>query len=375
MSEHSPLGASGAERWLECPASFGLIERTGAEDTESEHASLGTAAHKLAEQCLESGKDAWEYVGTKVNGFDVAERDDAIDPNAVQVYLDFARPLAEGADFSAAEHPIGHKFKPNEYFWGTADFVALAGVLDVVDFKFGIGIGVDPAGNPQLKYYGFGVMMEVAPDLPDDFPVRLTIVQPRFASGEPVKSWFTTAGELRTWGNETLLPGMAKAAAGADDYQTGEHCRFCPAKIHCPKLREDFEMIANATVETTDEELDALYLKAGPAKIFIKAMEARLQARLVEGATLKNVKLVAKRTTRDWKEDTEPKLRMTFGDDAYNKALKSPAQIEKLSAKAKLFVAENAFLPPSTGYTLAAATDSAPAVNPAGDFEREFAHY
>ncbi len=133
---HSLLGASGAARWLACPGSFHLSQLTGPGE-ESEHAALGTAAHKLAERALHDCKDAWEYVGQKVDGFDVAtDREDAIDPTALQVYLDYVRKLTEEADYTEVEHTFGKRYKPNDHFWGTADFVALSNRLCVVDLKF-----------------------------------------------------------------------------------------------------------------------------------------------------------------------------------------------------------------------------------------------
>jgi hypothetical protein len=368
---------------LACPPSFGLIQRTGAQDNESEHAALGTAAHKLADMCLQSGKDAWEYTGQVIDGFTVGNDDGQIEPDAVQVYLNYVRPLAEAADRSASELRLGTKWKPHPLYGGTADFVAVMGdCLHVVDYKHGAGLGVDPVGNPQLQYYAIGAFKEMADHLPDTAGVVMTIVQPRFTGAPPIKTWTITVGELRAWSRDVMVPGMltaeAHASAGlaAIHYQTGEHCRFCPAILDCPKQRQDFDAMTKDAGKMTDDELDSLYPKAATVKMFIKAMETRLMARLTEGATLTNVKLVSKRAaSRVWKDGVEEKMVAELGEDAYSKKLLSPAEAEKLSQKWKAFVAENAFLPPATGYNLALATDSAPAANPAADLTRQFAHY
>ena len=371
---HSLLGASGAARWLACPGSFHLSQLTGPGE-ESEHAALGTAAHKLAERALHDCKDAWEYVGAKVDGFDVAtDREDAICPIALQAYLDYVRKIAETADFTEVEHTFGKRYKPNEHFWGTADFVALGERLYVVDLKFGAGLYVEAVGSPQLQYYAWGAISELDYAFPDDLGVTLAIVQPRIP-GEPVREWHTTVGAIRRWAETVLLPGMERAIAGAQDLNSGEHCRFCPALLACPRTRKAVTTVANATADMSDEALDALYVEVQTAKMVAKAVEARLLARLQEGGKFQSVKLVKKRSTRTWKDGADKLLIERLGDEAYARSLLSPAQAEKLSEKMKAFVAENAFLPESDGYSLKPATDSTPEATPAADMARQFAHY
>ena len=387
--EHSPLGASGAARWLACPPSYGLIQRTGAEDNESQHAALGTAAHKLADMCLESGKDAWEYIGQTINGYEVgSDPQTQIEPDAVQAYLDYVRPLAEAADDSASEVQLGKKWKPHPLYGGTADFVAVGphGIV-VVDYKHGSGLGVEAEGNPQLRYYAIGAFKEMGQHLPDTALVTMVIVQPRY-HGEPIKEAEMRVGELRAWSRDVMVPGMLKAEAwadtgtepyviGAHEYTTGEHCRFCPAILDCPKQQADFDAMTKGDAETmTDEQLDEMFPKIATVKMFMRAIEGKLQARLMEGVAFKKVKLVKKRAAgRVWKEGVEAELAKALGDDAYNKELKSPPQIEKLAKKWKDFVKEFAFLPESTGYNLAPASDPAPSANPSADIATQFNHY
>ncbi|WP_395652566.1 DUF2800 domain-containing protein [Brevundimonas sp.] len=392
MSEHSPLGASGAARWLACPPSYGLIQRTGAEGSESEHAALGTAAHKLADMCLESGKDAWEYIGQTINGYEVgSDPQTQIEPDAVQVYLDYVRPLAEASEISASELRLGQKWKPHPLYGGTADFVSVRqDCIEIVDYKHGAGLRVDPFENAQLRYYAIGAFKELAQHLPDDAIVKMTIVQPRFSGFRGPETFVETVGELRVWSRDVMVPGMLAAEAFAElgyatpgaypdavDYQTGEHCRFCPAILDCPKQKADFAAMTQGDADKmTDAELDEMFPKIATVKMYMRAVEGRIQARLMEGVAFKEVKLVKKRAAgRTWKDGVEAELAAALGDDAYNKDLKSPPQIEKLSKKWKDFVAENAFLPESTGYNLALASDSAPAANPSADIATQFAHY
>lgn len=387
MTEHSPLGASSAERWLNCPKSYGLIKTTGDRDEGSEHAALGTAAHALAEMCLVQKKDAWEFVGTNVmtgreDGDAYVTRvflvgdgeNNTIDANAVQVYLDFVRSLPGKHSW---EVRLGNKWKPHPLYFGTADFVAVSDdEIHIVDYKNGAGIAVDAEDNPQLLYYAAGVLEELLPDLGSNNTVRLHIVQPRVA-GPDIKSTSMPIRDLNNWVDDTLIPGMLRAEAGQGEFTTGDWCRFCPAILDCPKQHADLKALNQADVEKmTDEEIDLLYPTFATVKMFMKAAETRLMARAMEGKTFSNVKLVNKRSPgREWKEEAQPLLLEWLGEEAYTKKLISPAQAEKLSQRGKDFVKEYAFLPQATGYNLVPATDPALAANPAADMQSEYAHY
>lgn len=375
MTEHSPLGASSAERWLNCPKSYGLIKGLGLESKGSKDAALGTAAHALAELCLDGQQDTWEYVGLQVNDHLVGDGEDGtIDANAVQVYLDFVRSLPGQHSW---EVRLGQKWKPHPLYFGTADFVAVSeNEIHIADYKNGAGIIVDADDNDQLRYYAIGAFKELATHLPDTAKVFMHIVQPR-GGGKPVKTAETTVGDLRKWSREVLVPGMLKAEAGEGEFKTGDWCRFCPAILDCPKQHADLKALNQSDAEKmTDEELDLLYPTFETVKMFMKAAEARLTARLMEGAPFQQVKLVNKRSPgRIWKDGTETILTDWLGDDAYSRELLSPAKVEKLSQKGKDFVKEYAFLPPPTGYNLVPASHPSPAANLAADIQSEYNHY
>ena len=377
MAKHSPMGGSAIDRILKCPRSYGLIEATGARDEGSEHAKLGSAAHKLAEICLARSNDAWEWVDVEIDTFMVGYEQGQIDPDAVQVYINYVRGVSERGSKTHIELPLGNGWRPHPFYYGTADAVIVGDDwLEVIDLKFGAGLSVGPVENRQLMYYGVGAYKEVADHLTDDSKVYLTIVQPRAAS-EPVKTWETTVGELRKWSREVLVHGMRLAESGEGEFVTGDHCRFCPAILDCPKQHEDLKALNKESADgISDDELDLLYPTFDTVKMFMRSAEARLTKRLMEGGEFKNCKLVNKRSPgRVWKENVEELLKAELGDDAYDVKLKTPPAIEKLSKKWKDFVAENAFLPPNTGYNLVPATDSAPKADLAGDIGKQFGHY
>ena len=61
MEEHSPLGASGSNCWLNCAGSYWA--QKDIPDKSSVFAYEGTCAHALAEFCLMTGKNAQEFIG------------------------------------------------------------------------------------------------------------------------------------------------------------------------------------------------------------------------------------------------------------------------------------------------------------------------
>lgn len=350
MSVHSPLGASGAERWMNCPGSHTLIKTFALVGEESEFAKEGTAAHEAAAYCLVNNLDAWEVINFEFNGHYVDP--EMADP--IQEYLDYAR-----ARMSGARHYVEHKISDplHPLFFGTVDFARADGDdLEIVDFKYGIGIPVEVERNPQLMYYAYGFLK--------DHPaqrVKLTIVQPRAFHGDgAIRSWVCHADEVLDWGRNTLLPAMERA--GTDiALDAGQWCRFCPAKLVCPTMKGMFKAALEADPKSaaamSDEQLGREYVLRDNVKMYLKAIEEETFRRLQAGAAIPDVKLVPKKADRVFKPDAEGVLSTQFGAEIYTApALKSPAQIEKLGPKAKELVAQLAYVP-DTGLTVALAAD------------------
>lgn len=361
---HSPLGASGAERWMKCPGSVALLKELDLpESDEEDYRREGTAMHEAAEHCLREGLDTWEIVGQSWNNTVI----DAPMADAIQVYLDTVRPDMDRAFKSFVEYKVSSPVHPK--FYGTADFVALvhgseAGqMLDVTDLKGGEGIIVEPDDNPQLKYYAFGVLEQMVRDghaiLPNEFRVRLRIVQPRayHPTGEVVRSWWTTAGEIAEWVHDTLVPAMA-ATEYDNSLDAGPWCRFCPAKLVCPLLNSLFKAACvadpKAVGDHTDAGLGRSYQYVQAVKFYLKALEGEVYKRLNRGVTMDGVvKLVNKKADRVWKPTAAELLKEKFGAEAMTTPeLKSPAAIEKLGPAAKELVKGQAYMP-VTGTTVA----------------------
>lgn len=333
---------------MNCPGSVTLIkELTLPETDEPSYRAEGTAMHEAAAWALNNGGEAWELVGMAFKGVTLT----AEMAEAVGVYLDYVRPLGAATQTFGVEYHVSSPVHP--LFYGTADYWALADhTLHVVDLKGGKGIVVDPEENPQLKYYAFGVIesleRERSYQIDANMPVKLTIAQPRaFHQSGAVRSWDTTAGEIREWVHSELVPAMA-AAEMDGTLDAGDWCRFCPAKLACPLLTGLFRSAALASqhkVTLTNEMmgLSAPYVDA--VKHYIKAFTDEGLRRVMEGQVIPHTKLVKQKANRVWTEEGRAMAVAQFGDAAMTTPeLKSPAAVEELPGGTK-FTKEYAHTP------------------------------
>lgn len=381
---HSRLGASIAHRWLACPGSVRMSY--GIEDRQTVFAAEGSAAHELAEMCLRANfAPALDYLGEEIvvgnHKFEVTEEM----AEAVQLYVDTVRALYDPGDILFIEH----KFDLTSVYdgmFGTNDcgIYKVDGRVIVLDYKHGAGHAVEATENPQLMYYGIGLLSIPSLRGAKVTQVELVIVQPRAPHKDgPVRSWTTDpltlldfAGELREGAVATTNPDAPLAA--------GDHCKFCPAAGICPALREiaitraQDEFVDVVAPDLTDEDISVLLEKCSLIEDGIRAIRAEAFNRAQGGAKIPGWKLVAKRAMRKWAGEPDivkGRLAFDFGlspDQILEEKLRSPAQIEKLlkgddkKALADLVVAE------SSGVTLARETDRRAEARPQRDAAADF---
>ena len=362
LPEHSPLGASSAERWMNCPGSVALGDTLRASgefpEDDPEYRTEGTHAHSVAAWCLMNGADTWEAFGQ----LEFPWLDEAM-MAAVQVYVDFVKTLP--GRFRYIEHRM-HRPAFHPLAYGTGDYIGVSAVDDAIDFvdlKYGEGIIVDPVDNPQLMYYAYLFIGDDA-EYADEMTVRLHICQPRAPYGEPIKTWEVRAGAIRKWAHEMLRPAMDRVA-GERYLSVGEWCRFCPAKIVCPAMHcLSDELMYKRTRPLHALEPAALgrwYANAQAVKMFIKSIERECERRALMGVEFDELKVVQKKAARVWKEGVDFAAGLRGIDMMTIPELKSPAQIEELGDKGKEFVAEWAYSP-NLGLTIAPKSDPRHAV-------------
>lgn len=374
---HSPLGASSAERWMNCPGSVALIKELNLEETdEPEYRGLGVAAHEAGAHCLKNNLDAWEVTGEKFHSYEVDENM----AQAIQVYIDTMRPLIEsegaivyvehGICYTRQDGVVSEIIDPRadnilkKYFYGTGDCCVVRPhekYMDVADYKHGEGIIVEAENNPQLMYYAFGFLLLH----PDVETVRIRIIQPR-TFDEAVKTWIVSAAYITDWVADQLVPAMQRTEMDGAELDAGSWCRFCPAKLICPMMASLFGAVCTANpkeiIPLTDQSLGRSYQFREAVRFYLKALEDEVFARLQRGGQVPGCKLVPKKANRVLKPEGIQVFKNKFGDEAMTTPeMKSAAELEKLGAEAKQLVREYAYTP-QTGLTVAVDSDKRVAV-------------
>jgi hypothetical protein len=370
----------------------------GERERTSLYADEGTAAHNLAEFCLEGGSEASVYLGTttpgKVQDWPVTEEM----VEAVQCYLDeknFHVKRLSGDDGEDCVHvSIESSVKPlpdRDDLWGTADLIIYEafGELVVIDFKYGKGIVVEVEWNDQAMFYGLGALQKIGAK--DVSKVTIVIVQPRAPHPKgPVRRWTVTPDVLLQFGEELRAAADLTADPEAP-LLSGEHCRFCPAAVPCPELRKKVLQTAASDFSDLPAEIEepAAHVRlpnpADPEELaqamkilplldyWTREVGGLVLRELERGMEIPGWKLVRGRANRAWKDgaDVERRLKNKTGvhvDQIYKRTLQTPAQIEKVVGKK--WVAQHA-VKPEGKLTVAPASDARPAVIPPmiGDFE------
>ena len=361
---HSPLGASSMYRWRACPGSFRLAHSLPSAPG-SRYAAAGTLAHRLLEQSARAG---WRVVKRGAIGQEHTVEghaivvDDAMVDN-VNFAIGYLRKLKVAAGWMQVEMPI----RLDTYFehpdwadlpvrlYGTLDAAALiARELEIVDYKSGSGIMVDPVENDQLMFYGAGAL-PLLPVMPRT--VKMTILQP--AAPEPVRSWTIDAIDVLMWVEEVLRPAVAAAIAVDAPLVPGEkQCRFCPAVASCPALyagamtAAQHEFTATGEVGTV-EAISSVPLPADPAwvgqaldmvalaEIWTARLREHAMGMLQEGVDIPGWCLTPTRASRKWLLD-EKMLVQTFESlgitdaDIWRREVRTPAQLEKVLNKTRI---------------------------------------
>lgn len=329
---HARLLASSAHRWLVCA---GSVNASAGRDTRSAPAAQGTFAHDIAAKCLAAGSDPAEWLlkKTTIDGFEVVCDQEMVD--AIDLYVDTLLPELQADDKFWIEMSLLdalQKIDPD--MGGTADFVRYrpaARHLRVCDFKYGQGVFVEVEGNPQLKKYAVGAMLEVNQPVDE---VEVLIVQPRFEGAQPVRSFTFKAIELLDFIAD-LKEAAERTRQPDAPLVAGEHCKFCPASRDCPELERRSHALVAAQFDVASP-YDAKKLAEALAQIplvkeRIKAIEEFAYQEAMRGADVPGYKLVEKRPTRKWK--SEDVVRMWCEQQAISPyaepEILSPAQLEK----------------------------------------------
>ena len=295
---HALLGPSGAKRWMSCPPSARLEEPFP--DSSSEYADEGTLAHSLAETILRynNGEISKKAFSTRLNKI----KADPMYNKEMQDYIeDYTQRIWEISNEVKAACPdarvlFEQRLDVSEYVpdgFGTGDVVIVADdMVNIIDLKYGKGVGVSAKGNPQLRLYGLGAYLEHSM-LYDIQKVRMTIIQPRL---ENISTEELTVEELLDWAEKEVRPKAAQAYAGEGEFRVGDHCRFCKARVTCRARAEyNLELTKLDFVDPallTDEEIGDVLRRADELDHWVKDITEYALAEALKGTKYEGWKLV-----------------------------------------------------------------------------------
>lgn len=373
--QHALLSASGAHRWLHCPPSARL-ESDEPEST-SAAAEQGTAAHALAEHKLrrvlkqrsKRPVSAWvddemetltdDYVAFVQERICIAE-DTCGDPQVlIEQHLDFNHVVPGG--------------------FGTGDCVIIAEpTLQIIDLKYGQGVLVEAAHNPQLMLYALGALHTFG-SLYDIETVAVTIYQPRRGN---VDTWEISVTELEHWAEAEVKPKAELAAAGEGEFCPGSWCQFCKIAPTCRARAEANLQLAKLEfappAELTDAEIADVLARIPDLKSWAADVEAYALSKAVnQGVVFEGFKLVAGRSVRKYTSETDvAKAAEAAGyKDIYERKLITLTAMERLMGKPAFNeILGNLVTKPAGKPTLVPASDKRPSldlVSATEDFSKE----
>jgi hypothetical protein len=405
MSKHSTLiGGSTADRLLNCPGSFQLIQRIpDVPEVPSEYANYGSAMHAVMDKLVTqysagfpSDRMRMLEAADELVGEHFYDRElllehlaDSIYP-AIDTLYDLMREYGAASRFSVVANELRVKFPGVPGAHGTADLIiANDKYIVLVDWKFGMGIPVkavypDALGdrvNPQLMFYLAGAISELPGPFDNSKRYVVAVVQPR------VEERLTHTVVTRTEVNmfiEDVDNAVAFAVSKNPPLAAGDHCRWCPARPQCPlhtgplfQLSELQDVVPAMPVPADSDDgsygefLAKAKRLADMAADYKKQVDEAVHGYLEAGGTVPGWRLKLKTKLRQWIDEdvvNNELTRLGFSqDDIWQRKLQTFAIADKAAKRLGKKIPDHLRVAPETNETTLATTDDpAPVVDRKG---------
>jgi hypothetical protein len=368
---HADASPSSSEIWINCPAS--VTKARGRIRKPTIYTREGTAAHRIAEMRL-TGKRRLPKI-LVIDGEDIKITEEMKD--AVDQYVRYVKEISANGELhveTRMQIPV-----EDEDLFGTSDAFVLFdhGHVEIIDFKFGKGIVVDPDSS-QLRIYALGVLEHVGM-FTDIKTIGLTIVQPR-VEGDPIKTISISVEELIAWEKEVFQPAVARLAANDQEEIPGDHCRWCVRAGECQGLADmvaatamvAFDDLPPDPMGMTDEELGRILTYGEMIGAWLNSVRSEIMSRIDGGHPIPGWKVVDKRAMRKWSDPGGALVELEMRGFAANEVMRieTIGTVEK-ALKRRGMKPEEVIHPytvkESSGVTLVSEKDGRPAVNPLTD--------
>ena len=369
---HALLSASSSHRWLSCPPSAKLCAAEA--NKSSPYAQQGTDAHILCEYKILKTLGHNKTDPTDSLDYFDSEMDDCTDQYAsfVMEQLQEAKKLCKDPMILVEQRLDFSQWVPEGF--GTGDCLIVSDkVLQIIDFKYGLGILVNAENNSQMMCYALGAL-DLYDGIYDIEEIRMTIFQPRRNN---ISTCTMKKEELLSWAENTLKPTAELAIKGEGEFKAGDHCQFCAVKATCRKRAEynlelaryDFQMpnhLEQAEIAAILPRIDDLVSWAGDVK------EYALQSAL-SGTEYPGFKVVEGKSSRKYTDDAAVASTVeNAGYDPYEKKLLGITAMTSLLGKKRFEELLSGLVAKPPGKpTLVPDTDKRPAIHTAKDDFKE----
>jgi len=367
-TKHAFLSASASHRWLNCPPSAKLCEALP--DKTSSFAQEGTDCHELCAYLVEKALGKQVTDPTENLTYYNAEMQ-----NCAEEYCSYVLEQLEKAKDYCPDPMVFIEQRLDFSRWvengfGTGDCLILADeVLQIIDYKHGLGVLVESENNSQMMCYALGAL-EAFDDIYDIETVTMTIFQPR---RDNVSTWSISKSELLAWADEVLAPTAKLAYEGKGEFKAGEHCQFCKVKATCRKRAEHNLELAQydfAMPDTLDElEIAAILEKVDQLIAWGNDIKDYALVKAQSGTHFNGWKIVEGRSNRKYtNEDAVAAAVKEAGFDPYEPKILGLTAMSTLLGKKQFeeLLGGLVYKPPGKP-TLVPESDKRPAMNNAAD--------
>jgi len=353
--KHSKVvGGSTAKRVIHCPGSVALVAKMPPQPS-SKYAQEGTILHACMEELLADGElgdviarhgltpDQGEKLSYCLRALD------EIDPKQEMTFIQEVEVEFEGV-------------KALEGVFGNADLVGRLGKRAIVlDWKFGDGVMVDAEENYQGLFYAAAAMKTSSVQWAFDgaSEIEIVIVQPPYT-----RRWVTTFKRVQEVERELVMAVKASQQPEAPT-AVGDWCRWCTAKPICPSMTGQIDRVTHTALKEIDNEtLGQALAMAEKLESFIADAKALAFARLKKGIAVPGYKLVAKRATRQWADESKARDALLAAGLKNEDIMRinTLTHIEEVCKKLGVSFPTDQVVSVSSGDTLAPESDKRPAV-------------
>lgn len=362
--KHALLSASSSDRWIHCPPSARLSESY--EDKGSDYAAEGTDAHALCEFKLKQALGMEAHDPTEDLSYYNQEMEDC-----ATAYAAYVLEQVEAAKETCPDPVVLIEQRVDFSRWvedgfGTADTIVIAdGTLQVIDFKYGLGVLVSAEKNPQLSCYSIGAL-ELFDGIYDIDTVRMVVFQPR---RDHLGVYEVSKDDLYRWADEVLKPAADLAFAGDGNFLCGEWCGFCKAKNACRARAAANLELAKYEFKLppllTDEDVEDILGKVDDLIAWASDIKEYALQQAISGKEWSGWKLVEGRSNRKYVNEAAVAAAVTkAGFDPYEQKLLGVTAMQKLMGKSRFEeVLAGLIEKPQGKPTLVPESDKRPAMN------------